>query len=314
MVICVILAIMTSCKFKSCVKPCYENYEFCGLKHGREHDKAKTKSKGPTCEFGNCGKTCYPGSTTCSFTCRDAVKAKGPTCEFGNCVKTCYPGSTTCSFTCRNAVKAKTKDNAGTKSKVWANLHTYISRVKTIENLPDKPVHFYNNGELADLFSNFYGPGQIPSGENEEKFIPAEVAYQSKKFPLTDTRSAEFSKLSPLQAFKAAREGYKGRIALGGKDWGRLKDNVMKRVLLQKFGGGPLAFDPTEDSKHTVYMVACLIATGTRTLYEDSPIDYYWGIGKTGDGENMLGKMLMKLRADFIVGGFDDIEFLKKYL
>jgi hypothetical protein len=32
------------------------------------------------------------------------------------------------------------------------------------------------------------------------------------------------------------------------------------------------------------------------SIYEDSPIDYYWGIGEDHSGKNMLGLILMKVR------------------
>lgn len=40
-----------------------------------------------------------------------------------------------------------------------------------------------------------------------------------------------------------------------------------------------------------------LLATGDEELVENAPNDYYWGIGKSGKGLNMLGKILMETRA-----------------
>jgi hypothetical protein len=34
-------------------------------------------------------------------------------------------------------------------------------------------------------------------------------------------------------------------------------------------------------------------------LVEDSPVDNVWGNGRNNDGENLLGKALMKLRDEF---------------
>lgn len=39
-----------------------------------------------------------------------------------------------------------------------------------------------------------------------------------------------------------------------------------------------------------------LLDTGNVVIYEDSPTDYYWGIGEKKNGQNMLGKMLVHLR------------------
>ena len=38
--------------------------------------------------------------------------------------------------------------------------------------------------------------------------------------------------------------------------------------------------------------------TGTKKIIENSPIDGLWGIGPDGKGENMLGKIWMKIRQD----------------
>ena len=39
-----------------------------------------------------------------------------------------------------------------------------------------------------------------------------------------------------------------------------------------------------------------LLSTGNKMLVEASPYDDYWGIGKEFNGENKLGKILMKVR------------------
>ncbi|MFM5947390.1 MAG: NADAR family protein, partial [Dolichospermum sp.] len=41
-----------------------------------------------------------------------------------------------------------------------------------------------------------------------------------------------------------------------------------------------------------------LLLTGDNILIEDSPIDYFWGCGADGTGENYLGKILMSVRGE----------------
>jgi ribA/ribD-fused uncharacterized protein len=41
-----------------------------------------------------------------------------------------------------------------------------------------------------------------------------------------------------------------------------------------------------------------LLLTGDHILIEDSPIDYFWGCGADGTGENYLGKILMSVRGE----------------
>jgi len=36
--------------------------------------------------------------------------------------------------------------------------------------------------------------------------------------------------------------------------------------------------------------------TGNRTIVENSPVDNFWGIGPDGKGENVVGKIWMKIR------------------
>ncbi len=42
-----------------------------------------------------------------------------------------------------------------------------------------------------------------------------------------------------------------------------------------------------------------LLSTGTAILIEDSKTDNFWGIGKKGEGKNMLGKLLMEIREQY---------------
>ena len=39
-----------------------------------------------------------------------------------------------------------------------------------------------------------------------------------------------------------------------------------------------------------------LLATGEAKIVENSPVDYYWGVGLDGSGQNMLGVILMEVR------------------
>lgn len=39
-----------------------------------------------------------------------------------------------------------------------------------------------------------------------------------------------------------------------------------------------------------------LLSTGDQEIVEDSPVDWFWGCGADGKGENMLGQLLMRLR------------------
>jgi len=53
-----------------------------------------------------------------------------------------------------------------------------------------------------------------------------------------------------------------------------------------------------EKLKRHSYVAKKLLQTSGHSIYEDSPYDSYWGIGKDGSGENNLGKLWSKLRAE----------------
>lgn len=68
-------------------------------------------------------------------------------------------------------------------------------------------------------------------------------------------------------------------------DWDQVKRSVMKECVMAKFLQHP------ELRKQ-------LMETGTEELIEDSPIDWYWGCGKDGTGQNVLGQVLMEIREE----------------
>lgn len=78
-------------------------------------------------------------------------------------------------------------------------------------------------------------------------------------------------------------EEFNGTVKLR-PDWEEIKIEVMKRGLYAKFTQNP-------DLKKS------LLGTGDREIIEDSPYDSFWGCGPKGDGQNQLGKLLMRLRS-----------------
>jgi len=67
-------------------------------------------------------------------------------------------------------------------------------------------------------------------------------------------------------------------------DWEQVKDDVMRRAVLKKF--------ETHEAAREL-----LLSTDDQDIVENAPGDCYWGIGKDGSGKNMLGKILMEVRA-----------------
>jgi ribA/ribD-fused uncharacterized protein len=92
-----------------------------------------------------------------------------------------------------------------------------------------------------------------------------------------DIRSAP----SAHEAFKIAQEHKDMRR----RDWDAVKVTLMKRILHAKA------------AQHE-YVARKLLATGDRELVENSWRDDYWGWGPNRDGQNMLGKLWMEVRAE----------------
>ncbi|BAY60417.1 hypothetical protein NIES22_04760 [Calothrix brevissima NIES-22] len=137
-------------------------------------------------------------------------------------------------------------------------------------------IYFYAIGEKYGCFSNFSRHGFELDGLY---WLTSEHYFQAQKFIGTD--HVEHIRLvkSPKEAAKMGRE----RSRPLRKDWEQVKDDVMRKAVLQKF------------TTHTDIR-EILLSTGNEEIVENSPIDFYWGCGADGSGKNMLGIILMEVR------------------
>lgn len=115
-------------------------------------------------------------------------------------------------------------------------------------------------------------------------FDTSEAAYQWSKFP-HDAYIQNY-----IRNARSAHSAY--RIAVDHKsqrlpDWDVIKVDVMREILGAKV------------EQHE-YVCRKLIETGDRELIEDSWRDDYWGWGPNKDGQNMLGKLWMQVRAELL--------------
>jgi ribA/ribD-fused uncharacterized protein len=69
------------------------------------------------------------------------------------------------------------------------------------------------------------------------------------------------------------------------RDWETVKDGVMREAVLAKF------------TQHDD-LRAVLLGTGEAEIVEHTARDSYWGDGGDGSGRNMLGRILMSVRAE----------------
>jgi ribA/ribD-fused uncharacterized protein len=140
-------------------------------------------------------------------------------------------------------------------------------------------VYFYSRREVTyGCFSNFSAHGF----ELDGRWWPtSEHYFQAQKF--VGTPHGEAIRLAPTPKV-AANMGRERKRPLRA-DWEAVKDEVMRRAVHQKF------------ERHAK-LREILLATGDEEIVENAPGDYYWGCGADGSGRNMLGQILMEVRAD----------------
>jgi ribA/ribD-fused uncharacterized protein len=127
------------------------------------------------------------------------------------------------------------------------------------------------------VFNNF----SAHAIEFRGKLYPtAEHAYQAAKCTDPEGQGAIRQARSPLQAKRLANETCK---AARDPDWGNKRLEVVEEILRTKLAQHPEAQEALRES-------------GDEEIVEDSPIDYFWGAGADGTGQNMFGKLWMKIR------------------
>lgn len=123
------------------------------------------------------------------------------------------------------------------------------------------------------FLSNFY---EAPVEYQGLHFLNNEAAFQAMKCP---QRAREFCKLNPSAAKKL------GRSVDLRPDWEGMKDIFMYEICTNKFLQNP-------------ELLERLLATGDATLIEGNDWnDKIWGVCN-GQGENRLGKILMRIREE----------------
>ena len=143
-------------------------------------------------------------------------------------------------------------------------------------NEDEEKILFWNNeGDYAFL-SNF---SIYPLMYEGMLWPTTEHAYQSAKFDNQKIKEEIFNARTPLEAFNIGRT-YNDSLK---KDW----FEIMEDIVSEKIKQYPIIYNK-------------LIETGDREIIEASPIDSFWGWGSDRKGENNMGKIWMKLRAEIL--------------
>jgi len=147
--------------------------------------------------------------------------------------------------------------------------------------LTDDVIRFYratgNFGFLSNLFKR-------------------EIVFEGKTFP-TNEHAYQYGKPKDIEVAEWIMKAPKPHlVALISHslffydmkpEWNKIKVERMKAILRAKF-------TQHEDLKER------LLQTGSKILIENSKMDAFWGIGKNGKGKNILGKLLMEIRSEFL--------------
>lgn len=139
-------------------------------------------------------------------------------------------------------------------------------------------VNFYSVSDEYGVFSNFAPYSIRIDGELWET---SEHYFQAQKFEDLKYRQKVRKAHGPLEAARLGRD----RKATLRRDWESVKVSVMHKALTAKF---------TQHSE----LRALLLGTGDARLIEHTENDSYWGDGGNGKGRNMLGQLLMQVRAE----------------
>jgi len=146
----------------------------------------------------------------------------------------------------------------------------------------DGAIHFFGiKGPYAAL-SNFAPTPFV--GEDGVEYPNTEIYLhvdKARAFGDADALEAILTAATPLAAKRA------GRAVRDYVDatWKARREGTMLRGLRAKF------------AQHAGAR-AVLLGTGDAPLIEAAPRDYFWGAGASGRGENKLGQLLVRVRAE----------------
>lgn len=157
---------------------------------------------------------------------------------------------------------------------------TTENKKKRMEMYPEKRViYFYETNKPYGCFSNF---SIHPIILKDREWKSTEHYFQAQKFAGTQYEEEIRNANTPMKAALLGRDRSKPLR----EDWEQCKVDIMKQALVAKFEQHPI-------------LKSILLSTGNCTLVEHTANDSYWGDGGHGEGENMLGKLLMEIRNEY---------------
>jgi len=154
----------------------------------------------------------------------------------------------------------------------------------TVDRFCSSVIYFYRAEQPYGCFSNFSDHAIVL---DDRHWQTTEHFYQAHKFDPSDPLAgAWFAQIAAADSPAIAAHIGRSHPEHYRPDWDRVKIPIMYRAVRQKFLTHPA-------------IRQVLLDTGEAMLVENSPVDYFWGCGTDGTGQNQLGKLLMQLRAEF---------------
>ena len=139
-------------------------------------------------------------------------------------------------------------------------------------------IRFFSKSDTHREFSNF-APYAIDL--DGKRWPSVEHYYQAQKFADPELMQKIRKAAKPVIAKRLADKYWRAARS----DWDEVKNAVMERAVRRKF-------------ELHAELRDLLLQTGEEDLAEAAPNDYYWGIGAEGSGQNKLGLLLMRIRAE----------------
>jgi N-glycosidase YbiA len=139
-------------------------------------------------------------------------------------------------------------------------------------------IPFYETSNF--VFSNF-SPHSIRV--NGVLYPTVEHAYHAAKFDDKNIKEEIRNTGSPLEALQLSKK----YLSVKKQNWDEVKVNILYELIKEK-------------AQQNEEVRDALIATGDEEIVEDNPHNDFWGNGKDGNGQNQMGKILMKIRGELI--------------
>lgn len=172
----------------------------------------------------------------------------------------------------------------------------------SIPSPPQRPqvISFYKPWDPYGALSNF-SPHPISLPDESGAVVSwnsVEHYYQAQKFRGVGDELAQEcvhnirKAKGPEEAARMGRTLARQRPDLVRADWATARVITMETALQAKFSTYPVLRD-------------LLLVTAGAVLVEASQNDMFWGVGRSGNGENKLGLLLMQLRSQFLQNSED---------